>query len=61
MSALFDRIVRSANQNFHDVIESESKALLGLHSMHAGEKFLRRDRVLSNVSRGSRQLSQPLG
>ena len=50
MSALFDRVVRSANQNFHDMIESESKALLGLHSMHAREKFLRRDRAVERLA-----------
>src|SRR5207248_6180934 len=50
MSALFDRVIRSANQNFHDVIESKSKALLCLHSMHAREKFLRRDRTVERLA-----------
>src|SRR6476660_4180228 len=50
MSALFDRVVRSANQNFHDVIESESKTLPGLHSVHAREKFLRRDRAVERLA-----------
>src|SRR5205814_5496135 len=50
MSALFDRVVRSANQNFYDVIESKSKALPSLHSMHAREKFLRRDRAVERLA-----------